>query len=188
MGFIQKNAEAEVKAMLGELGEEFGVAAGEVKKVAHETEFMDDGSAISLSLTINRQNNDTSAVLDFSDSSLQTLGNCNAPRVIVKSAVIYSLRCMLKREIPLNQGCLEPITIITKRGSLIDPREDAAVVGGNVLTSQRITDVILKCFRACAASQGCMNNLTFGNERFGYYETICGGAGAGHGWEGASAV
>lgn len=70
---------------------------------------------------------------------------------------------MLKSEIPLNQGCLEPIAIITKRGSLIDPREDAAVVGGNVLTSQRITDVILKCFRACAASQGCMNNLTFGN-------------------------
>ena len=135
MGFIQKNAAQEVSAMLGELGEEFGVSTGEVKEVAHESEFMDDGSEVSLALTIDRRSEETQAVLDFRGTSLQTLGNWNAPRVIVKSAVIYALRCMLKSEIPLNQGCLEPITILTKRGSLIDPREDAAVVGGNVLTS-----------------------------------------------------
>ena len=77
-----------------------------------------------------------------------------------------------------------PVEILTKAGSLIEPREDAAVVGGNVLTSQRLTDVIFKSFKACAASQGCMNNLTFGNKYFGYYETIAGGAGAGPSWNG----
>jgi 5-oxoprolinase (ATP-hydrolysing) len=95
---------------------------------------------------------------------------------------------MIDQEIPLNQGCLNPIEVIIEEGSLLAPSENAAVVGGNVLTSQRITDVILKAFRACAASQGCMNNFTFGNENFGYYETIGGGAGAGPGWHGQSGV
>ncbi len=89
---------------------------------------------------------------------------------------------------PLNQGVLHPITIIIPEQSLLNPSDLAAVVGGNVLTSQRLCDVIFKAFRACAASQGCCNNLTFGTERFGYYETIGGGSGAGPSWHGRSGV
>ncbi|KAK3085711.1 hypothetical protein FSP39_007638 [Pinctada imbricata] len=85
-------------------------------------------------------------------------------------------------------GCLKPVTAIIPRGSILDPSENAAVVGGNVLTSQRIVDVILKAFGVCAASQGCMNNITFGDEEFGHYETVAGGAGAGPTWDGRSGV
>ena len=95
---------------------------------------------------------------------------------------------MVEHEIPLNQGCLKPVTIVVPQYSLLDPDEQSAVVGGNVLTSQRIVDVILKAFGKCAASQGCMNNITFGNEGFGYYETVAGGAGAGPSWDGVSGV
>ena len=106
------------------------------------------------------------------------------------SAVIYCLRCLLPdiMDIPLNQGCLQPITILLPNQSLLHPSSTAAVVGGNVLTSQRVTDVILRAFEACAASQGCMNNLTFGDGTMGYYETIAGGSGAGPGYHGVSGV
>jgi 5-oxoprolinase (ATP-hydrolysing) len=91
-------------------------------------------------------------------------------------------------DIPLNQGCLQPITISLPPQSLLHPSTTAAVVGGNVLTSQRVTDVILRAFDACGASQGCMNNLTFGDGTMGYYETIAGGSGAGPGYNGVSGV
>ena len=115
-------------------------------------------------------------------------GNSNAPRAITFSAIIYCLRCLVNAEIPLNQGCLNPIDVIVPENTFLNPSSKAAVVGGNVLTSQRITDVVLKAFGACAASQGCMNNLTFGDGQFGYYETIAGGAGAGPTWHGKSGV
>jgi 5-oxoprolinase (ATP-hydrolysing) len=115
-------------------------------------------------------------------------GNINAPKSVTYSAIIYSLRCLVGKEMPLNQGVLHPITIIIPEQSLLNPSDLAAVVGGNVLTSQRLCDVIFKAFRACAASQGCCNNLTFGTERFGYYETIGGGSGAGPSWHGRSGV
>jgi len=143
---------------------------------------MDDGSPIDLTLTINRQSR--TAEFDFTNSGFEIFGNINAPKAITYSAIIYCLRCLIDTDIPLNQGCLNPISVKIREGSLLDPSETAAVVGGNVLTSQRITDVILKAFNVCAASQGCMNNLTFGNEKFGYYETIAGGAGAGPTWNG----
>ena len=92
------------------------------------------------------------------------------------------------RDIPLNHGCLLPITLIIPKGSLLDPSPGSAVAGGNVLTSQRVVDVVLKAFGVAAGSQGCMNNLTFGNNAFGYYETIGGGAGAGPDWHGQSGV
>ena len=114
--------------------------------------------------------------------------NLNAPKSVTYSAIIYCLRCLVKQEIPLNQGCLLPISIIIPEGTILSPSANAAVVGGNVLTSQRVTDVILKAFEACAASCGCMNNFTCGDETFGYYETICGGAGAGPTWNGISGV
>lgn len=91
-------------------------------------------------------------------------------------------------DVPLNQGCLAPIKMIIPKGSILDPSEDAAVVGGNVQTSQRIVDVVYKALGTCGASQGCMNNVTFGEENWGYYETVAGGAGAGPTWNGRSGV
>ena len=147
---------------------------------------MDDGSTIRLRLTLDRR--EGSAVFDFTGTSDEVYGNWNAPPAVTSAAVIYCVRCLVNQEIPLNQGCLKPIEIIVPEGTFLSPSENAAVVGGNVLTSQRVTDVCLAAFTACADSQGCMNNLTFGDESFGYYETIGGGAGAGPGWDGASGV
>ena len=183
MHHIQSNAEEAVRNMLKELSLREGLA--EVDTV-EASDFLDDGSELFLRLTIDRR--DGSAVFDFTGTGPELWGNLNAPRAVTHSAILYSLRCLIDQEIPLNQGCLNPIKVIIEDGSLLAPSENAAVVGGNVLTSQRITDVILKAFRACAASQGCMNNFTFGNDNFGYYETIGGGAGAGPGWHGQSGV
>ncbi|CAD6210576.1 unnamed protein product [Miscanthus lutarioriparius] len=108
----------------------------------------------------------------------EVYGNWNAPEAVTTAAVIYCLRCLVDVDIPLNQGCLALVKILIPKGSFLSPSDKAVVVGGNVLTSQRVTDVILMAFQACACSQGCMNNLTFGNA-FGYYETIGGGCGAG---------
>ena len=183
MHHIQNNAEEAVRNLLKELSEREGLA--EVDTVAAK-DYLDDSSEIVLHLTIDRR--DGSAIFDFTGTGPELWGNLNAPRAVTHSAILYSLRCLIDQEIPLNQGCLNPIEVIIEDGSLLAPSENAAVVGGNVLTSQRITDVILKAFRACAASQGCMNNFTFGNENFGYYETIGGGAGAGPEWHGQSGV
>ncbi|KPJ17326.1 5-oxoprolinase [Papilio machaon] len=95
---------------------------------------------------------------------------------------------MVGHDVPLNQGCLNPVQVMIPAGSILDPSESAAVVGGNVLTSQRIVDVVLKAFQVCAASQGCMNNLTLGEASWGYYETVAGGSGAGPGWHGSGGV
>ena len=183
MHHIQTNAEEAVRNMLKALSKREGLT--EVDTV-EANDFLDDGSEIVLRLTIDRR--DGSAIFDFSGTGPELWGNLNAPRAVTHSAILYSLRCLIDQEIPLNQGCLNPIQVIIEDGSLLAPSENAAVVGGNVLTSQRITDVILKAFRACAASQGCMNNFTFGNENFGYYETMGGGAGAGPDWHGQSGV
>src|SRR5436305_5631331 len=106
-------------------------------------------------------------------------GNTNAPQAVTYSAIIYCLRCLISEDIPLNQGCLKPIKVLIPPKSFLSPSDKAAVVGGNVLTSQRVTDVILKAFQACAASQGDCNNFTFGksgsNNGWVYYETIAGG-------------
>lgn len=130
---------------------------------------LDDGTPICLSVTIDRGAG--TAVFDFAGTGEEVFGNLNAPPAVSASAIIYCLRCLLpESDIPLNQGCLEPVTILIPDGSILKPCATAAVVGGNVLTSQRVTDVVLKAFGACAASQGCMNNLTFGNATMGYYE------------------
>ncbi len=183
MQHIQANAEAAVRQMLTDLSEREGL-----KKVdsLSAQDFLDDGSPIVLKITIDRR--DGSAVFDFTGTGPELWGNLNAPRAVTNSAILYGLRCLIPQDIPLNQGCLNPIKVIVPEGTLLSPSEHAAVVGGNVLTSQRVTDVILRAFHACAASQGCTNNFTFGNERFGYYETIGGGAGAGASWHGQSGV
>jgi 5-oxoprolinase (ATP-hydrolysing) len=126
--------------------------------------------------------------IDFAGTGPASSRNLNAPRAVVQAAVIYVLRALVAERIPLNGGCLEPVEIAVPPGSLLDPPPGAAVVGGNVETSQRIVDVLLGALGVAAASQGTMNNLAFGDERFGYYETIGGGAGAGPGFAGASGV
>ncbi|KAI6075518.1 5-oxoprolinase [Aix galericulata] len=177
MGHIQANAELAVREMLRGFAARWGAAV-------EAEDRMDDGSPIRLRVQVDPQ--EGSAVFDFSGSGHEVYGNCNAPRAITLSALIYCLRCMVGQDIPLNQGCLAPVRVVIPKGSILDPSPEAAVVGGNVLTSQRVVDVIFKAFGVCAASQGCMNNVTFGNERVGYYETVAGGAGAGPRWHGRS--
>lgn len=196
MNAIQSTAETAVRNLLRELSGRFGGQPLEA------IDYMDDGTPIKLRIQIDKVSG--SAVFDFHGTGSEVYGNTNAPVAITHSAIIYCLRCMIKSDIPLNQGCLAPIDIRIPEQSLLSPSRNAAVVGGNVLTSQRITDVILKAFGACAASQGCTNNLTFGRggkvetsdgvngaaheDGFGYYETIAGGAGAGETWDGQSGV
>ncbi|CAK0741638.1 hypothetical protein CVIRNUC_001340 [Coccomyxa viridis] len=183
MHHIQANAEDAVRQMLTEFSERQSLP--EVGTVVSEDQ-MDDGTPIRLSVTVNRR--EGSAVFDFEGTGPEVHGNTNAPPAVTYSAIIYSLRCMVDQDIPLNQGCLKPVTVKIPPNTILSPSAEAAVVGGNVLTSQRVTDVILKAFNAAAASQGCMNNLTFGDSGMGYYETIAGGAGAGPDWDGRSGV
>ncbi|KAL7564022.1 hypothetical protein ACA910_006934 [Epithemia clementina (nom. ined.)] len=180
MVWIQQTAETAVRRLL----KEFVLKQG--SNTAHAIDYMDDGSPIELTITIDPDTG--SATFDFTGTGPQVLSNHNAPPAVTYSAVIYALRCLVAQDIPLNQGCLAPIEFILPKYSLLHPSKDAGVVGGNVLTSQRIVDVVLRAFEACAASQGCMNNLSFGNDEFGYYETIAGGAGAGPTWDGTSGV
>lgn len=180
---IQKAAEAAVREMLCAFSEAAGLP--EVGTVEAEDR-MDDGAVIKLAVTVDRRTGD--AIFDFAGTSPQVRGNCNAPPAVTRSAVIYAMRALVSRDIPLNHGCMAPVDVRIPAGSLLAPSPEAAVVGGNVLTSQRVTDVVLSAFRAAAASQGCMNNFTFGDPGLGYYETVAGGSGAGPGWNGRSGV
>ncbi|GAB6023455.1 hypothetical protein CHUAL_008235 [Chamberlinius hualienensis] len=180
MAHIQTNAEIAVKDKLKEVA----LLAGCDTLVAED--WMDDGATIKLAVKIDLEKGQ--AVFDFTGTGYEVYGNCNAPYAVTVSAIIYCLRSMIGHDIPLNQGCLKPINIIVPKGTILTPSENAAVVGGNVLTSQRLVDVIFKAFGTCAASQGCMNNVTFGDVDVGYYETVAGGAGAGPHWNGRSGV
>lgn len=186
MKYIQANAEDSVKKMLLEISKKISDKENQDTVEVQASDMMDDGSEMKLKLTIDLKNE--RACFDFTGTDPEMYGNCNAPKSITSSAIIYCLRCLVDSDIPLNQGCLNPIEIIVPKDCFLNPSATAAVVGGNVLTSQRITDLVLKAFSACAASQGCMNNLTFGDENFGYYETIAGGHGAGPGWNGQDGV
>ncbi len=145
---------------------------------------LDDGTPIRVALEVVGDR----MTIDFAGTGAAVAGNLNAPCAVVHAAVIYVLRSLVHERIPLNGGCLDPVEIALPPGSLLDPPEGSAVVGGNVETSQRIVDVLLGALGIAAASQGTMNNLTFGDDRFGYYETIGGGAGAGPDFDGASAL
>jgi 5-oxoprolinase (ATP-hydrolysing) len=127
-------------------------------------------------------------VLDFTGSSDQLASNFNAPSAIVDAAALYVFRTLVDDDIPLNAGCLEPLKILTREGSLLSPRPPAAVVAGNVETSQHVVDALYAALGVMANSQGSMNNFTFGDEDRQYYETICGGAGATADAPGVSAV
>ncbi|MDX2142114.1 MAG: hydantoinase B/oxoprolinase family protein [Rhodospirillaceae bacterium] len=147
---------------------------------------MDDGGVIKVSVTIDRETG--TAVVDFNGTSAQRPTNFNAPRAICRAAVLYVFRTLIAEDIPLNDGCMRPIRLIIPEGSMLDPKPPAAVVAGNVETSQIICDALYGALGVLAASQGTMNNFTFGDDTHQYYETICGGAGAGATFDGASAV
>uniref|UniRef100_A0A183BQF6 5-oxoprolinase n=1 Tax=Globodera pallida TaxID=36090 RepID=A0A183BQF6_GLOPA len=201
MAHIQRNAVDAVRQMLKKVAaEERSRQKGQ--KILKAQDWMDDGTELRLAVEIDEKTGD--ALFDFTGTGLQVHSSCNAPPAVLMAAVIYCLRCLVGRDIPLNQGCLEPVKVYVPSGTILSPSEDAAVVGGNVLTSQRLCDVILRAFNAVAASQGCMNNVrpsllsreflefsrqvTFGDAQFGYYETVGGGAGAGPGFNGRSGV
>ena len=152
---------------------------------------MDDGAVIAVALRVERKAG--RLTVDFTGTSLQRLNNFNAPRAITRAAVLYWLRTLVAADIPLNDGCLRPVDLIVPQGCMLDPHAPGAVVAGNVETSQAITDALYGALLAAgrgvvAASQGTMNNLTFGDGARQYYETLCGGAGAGPGFAGADAV
>jgi 5-oxoprolinase (ATP-hydrolysing) len=174
MQHVQDNAAAKVASEIAKLPD------GE-----HRFEdALDDGTQICVSLLVSGDRME----VDFSGTGPEVEGNLNAPRAVTVAAVIYVLRALVGEEIPLNSGCLRPVTIRIPEGSVLAPRPDRAVCGGNVETSQRIVDVLLGALGKLAACQGTMNNLTFGNVDFGYYETIGGGAGAGERFDAASGV
>ena len=147
---------------------------------------LDDGQAIVVQVTVDGARG--AATVDFTGTSPQAANNFNAPRAVTVAAVLYVFRTLVDEPIPLNAGCLRPLTIVVPPGSMLDPAPPAAVVAGNVETSQCIVDALYGALGLQAAAQGTMNNFTFGNERYQYYETIAGGAGAGPGYDGASGV
>jgi 5-oxoprolinase (ATP-hydrolysing) len=147
---------------------------------------LDNGLHVCVRIAIDREAR--TARIDFTESSAQALNNFNAPRAVCKAAVLYVFRTLVERAIPLNAGCLAPLELVIPPGSILDPRYPAAVVAGNVETSQCVTDALYGALGVQAAAQGTMNNFTFGNERYQYYETLCGGSGAGPDYDGADAV
>ncbi|WP_298333185.1 hydantoinase B/oxoprolinase family protein [uncultured Erythrobacter sp.] len=174
MGHVIANAEESVRRLLDRL--EDGAF----------TTKLDNGSQIRVAIRINREAR--SAVFDFTGTSEQLPDNFNAPRSITRAAALYVLRTLIDDAIPMNDGCLKPVELIVPDGSMLNPKPGAAVVAGNVETSQAVTDTLFAATGRLAPSQGTMNNFTFGNARHQYYETICGGSGAGPDHDGTSAV
>ena len=147
---------------------------------------MDNGAVIAVAVRIDHDSR--RATVDFTGTSPQLANNFNAPLPVVRAAMLYALRTMIDDAIPMNEGCLRPITLIVPDGCMLSPCFPAAVVAGNVETSQAVTDALFGAFGAMAASQGTMNNFTFGNDTHQYYETIAGGSGAGPDYDGCSVV
>jgi 5-oxoprolinase (ATP-hydrolysing) len=174
MGHVQANAEESVRRVIG------------VLKDGEFTLPMDCDASIDVKIRIGADRR--SAKIDFSGTSGQLPNNFNAPSAVCMAAVLYVFRTLVDDDIPLNAGCLKPLEVLIPEGSMLRPRYPAAVVAGNVETSQCITDALYGALGVLAASQGTMNNFTFGNERYQYYETVAGGSGAGPGFDGADVV
>jgi N-methylhydantoinase B len=174
MQFVQNNAEESVRRAI------------DVLKDGAFIYEMDSGAKIQVAVTINRENR--SAKIDFTGTSAQLNSNFNAPKAVAQAAVLYVFRTLVDDNIPLNAGCLKPLEIIIPEGCMLNPIYPAAVVAGNVETSQTIVDALYGALGVMAASQGTMNNFTFGNEKYQYYETICGGSGAGMNFHGTDAI
>ncbi|NOQ93470.1 MAG: 5-oxoprolinase [Methylophaga sp.] len=174
MQHVQNNAAETVRRLLPNL------ASGKFEQA------LDNGAKIVVNISINAEQQ--SATIDFTGTSPQLNNNFNAPAAVCKAAVLYVFRTLVNDDIPLNAGCLQPLEIIIPAGSMLNPKYPAAVVAGNVETSQHIVDALYGALGVLAGSQGTMNNLTFGNDQYQYYETICGGAAAGNGFNGCDAV
>jgi 5-oxoprolinase (ATP-hydrolysing) len=174
MRHVQDNAEEQIKRVIEKL------VPGRFEAL------MDNGAAVRVEVI--PDHTQRAVRVDFTGTSPQQKNNFNAPLAITRAAVLYVFRTLVEDNIPLNEGCLKPIDIIVPEGSLLNPKPGAAVVAGNVETSQVVVDALYAALGALAASQGTMNNFTFGDERRQYYETICGGSGAGPEFDGASAV
>ncbi|WP_241777599.1 hydantoinase B/oxoprolinase family protein, partial [Streptomyces sp. CT34] len=174
MGHVQDNAEESVRRILGRLPD---------GSYRYET---DSGAEIRVALTVDRAAR--SAVLDFAGTSPQQPGNANAPSSVVMAAVLYVLRTLVAEDIPLNSGCLKPVEVRIPEGSMLAPVFPAATVAGNVETSQAVTGALYAAMGIQAEGSGTMNNVTFGNARVQYYETVASGSGAGDGFDGADAV
>ena len=174
MQHVQDNAEEAVRRVIHRLGD------GSFRYQ------LDDGAEIRVAVRVDHERG--SATVDFTGTSRQRDDNFNAPPAVCTAAVLYVFRALIDADIPLNSGCLKPLRIVVPPGSMLDPAPPAAVAAGNVETSQAITGALLAALGAAASSQGTMNNVTFGDERYQYYETICGGSGAGPAWDGCSAV
>ncbi|MDF6022353.1 hydantoinase B/oxoprolinase family protein [Streptomyces sp. JH34] len=174
MGHVQDNAEESVRRIVA------GLHDGTCR---YET---DNGAVIAVGVTVDRDAR--SAVIDFEGTSPQQTGNLNAPRSVVMAAVLYVFRTLVEEDIPLNSGCLKPLCIRVPEGSMLAPVHPAATVAGNVETSQAVTGALYAALRVQAEGSGTMNNLTFGNDRVQYYETVASGSGAGDGFDGADAV
>jgi 5-oxoprolinase (ATP-hydrolysing) len=147
---------------------------------------MDDGSRVVVRVDIDADAR--RCRVDFTGTSPQRPNNFNAPLAVCQAAVLYVFRTLVDAEIPLNEGCLDPIELVVPEGCMLNPRYPAAVVAGNVETSQVVCDALYGALGVMAAAQGTMNNLTFGNDRQQYYETVCGGSGAGPDYDGTDAV
>lgn len=179
MGHVKDNAEAVVRQLISKLADgAFEIAT-------------DQGTLVRVAISIDRQAR--AATIDFAGTSAMQPNNFNAPEPVTRAAVLYVFRVMVDQPIPMNAGCLRPLTIRIPENSMLSPRYPAAVVAGNTETSQIVTNALFGALGALAPSQGTMNNLTFGNDRVQYYETICSGASAGidakgDGFDGASAV
>ena len=174
MKHVQDNAEESVRRVI------------DVLKDGEFSYEMDNGAVIRVKIAIDRRAR--SAVIDFTGTSAQLESNFNAPAAVTLSAVLYVFRTLVDDDIPLNGGCMKPLEVVIPEGCMLNPRYPAAVVAGNVETSQCVTDALYGALGVMGASQGTMNNFTFGNHRHQYYETICGGAGAGDGFRGADCV
>ncbi|WP_353191912.1 hydantoinase B/oxoprolinase family protein [Pandoraea pnomenusa] len=174
MGHVQDNAEAAVRRVIGALGD------------GHYRYALDNGAVIEVDIRVDRAAQ--GATIDFTGTSAQLPNNFNAPRAVCMAAVLYVFRTLVDDDIPLNAGCLKPLTVIVPEGSMLNPVYPAAVVSGNVETSSAVTNALYGALGRVASSQGTMNNFTFGNDTYQYYETIAGGSGAGEGFHGADAV
>ena len=179
-----------MRALAGQAAERTRAALGRLAAREYRADHqLDDGTPLVVSIEVG----EAGARIDFTGSGGTHPGNLNAPPAVTRSAVLYVLRLLLAEPMPLNEGMLEPIELVLPRGLLNppfdrDPAACPAVVGGNVETSQKVVNLLLDALGLAAGSQGTMNNVLFGNERFGYYETVCGGVGAGPGFDGADAV
>jgi 5-oxoprolinase (ATP-hydrolysing) len=174
MCYVQDNAEEAVREAISHLTD------------GERSVEMDNGAYIKVAIRIDPASR--SATIDFTGTSPQLPDNFNAPFSVAQAAVLYVFRCLAGNDLPMNDGCMRPLKLIVPEGSMLRPEAPAAVVAGNVETSQIITDALFGALGVLAASEGTMNNFTFGNAAHQYYETICGGAGAGNGFAGASAV